>query len=237
MLPRAVCFDYWNTLVAPAQEGLLAGMRREAVLRTLREHGVELAPETLDGHLEAAWSLHVEAWEGGRGFHPVEAADAVAAAIEELDAEGRERVADAFLRVGEGVHLDLAPNAAETVEALSAAGVRLGIVCDVGLTGSAHLRAVLDRKGLLRHFDGWAFSDDVGRFKPAPEIFGHALDALGVEPGPDVWHVGDLRRTDVAGARAVGLTAIRYRGVNDDRSDLPDAHRVIDDLAELLADA
>lgn len=236
MPPRAVSFDFWNTLVVgPA--GRLSELRREAVAAALREHGVALAEETLNGHLETAWSLHVEAWEGGHSFHPREAATSVAEAIEELDAAGRERVADAFLNAGEAAPLELTPNAAEAVAALSAAGIRLGIVCDVGLTGSAHLRAFLDRKGLLAHFDGWAFSDDVGRFKPAPEIFAHMLDQLGVEAGPDVWHVGDLRRTDVAGARAAGLTTVRYRGANDDDSELPDADRVIDDLAELLQES
>jgi FMN phosphatase YigB (HAD superfamily) len=232
--PRAVSFDFWNTLVrGPA--GRLSEMRREAVVAALAEHGVQLADQVLDGHLEAAWSLHLDAWEGGRGFHPREAAISVAGAIEELDAAGRERVADAFLQAGRSAPLRLTPNAAETVAALSEAGVRLGIVCDVGLTGSGHLRAFLERQGLLRHFDGWAFSDEVGRFKPAPEIFAHMLGQLAVEPGPEVWHVGDLRRTDVAGARAAGLTTVRYRGIEDDDSDLPEADRVIDDLSELLA--
>ena len=234
MPPLAVSFDFWNTLVrGPA--GRLSELRREAVVAALAEHGVALEDHVLDGHLEAAWSLHVEAWEGGRGFHPRDAAGHVAAAIEELDAAGRERVADAFLEAGRAAPLQLTPNAAETVAALSEAGVRLGIVCDVGLTGSNHLRAFLDRQGLLRHFDGWAFSDEVGRFKPAPEMFGQMLDRLGVEAGPAVWHVGDLRRTDVAGARAAGLTTVRYRGIEDDDSELPDADRVIDDLSQLLS--
>jgi FMN phosphatase YigB (HAD superfamily) len=234
MPPLAVSFDFWNTLVrGPA--GRLAKLRRDAVAAALAEHGVALEDHVLDGHLEAAWSLHVDAWEGGRGFHPRDAAASLVEAIEGLDPAGRERVADAFLQAGRAAPLELTPNAAETVVALSAAGVRLGIVCDVGLTGSGHLRAFLDRKGLLAHFDGWAFSDEVGRFKPAPEIFAQMLDQLGVRAGPDVWHVGDLRRTDVAGARAAGLTTVRYRGIEDDDCDLPDADRVIDDLAELLA--
>ncbi len=61
------------------------------------------------------------------------------------------------------------------------------------------------------------------------------LDQLGLGEGAGaVWHVGDLRRTDVAGARASGLVPIRYRGQNDDRSDAPEADRVIDELPELL---
>src|SRR5262249_22895971 len=121
--------------------------------------------------------------------------------------------------------------------ALAEGGVQLGIVCDVGLTGSPHLRRFLEEFGVLRHFRGWAFSDEVGHFKPSPEIFRHMLDQfeLGEGDAGVVWHVGDLRRTDVAGARGSGLVPVRYRGMADDRSDAPEADRVVDDLSELVA--
>ena len=57
----------------------------------------------------------------------------------------------------------------------------------------------------------------------------------------DAAHVGDLRRTDVAGARAMGIRAIRYRGVfddpgrADDGSDQVEGDAVTDDHADLLA--
>ena len=53
-------------------------------------------------------------------------------------------------------------------------------------------------------------------YKPAPEIFEHALAGLGGVDPAEAAHVGDLRRTDIAGARAMGILALRYRGVNDD---------------------
>ena len=56
----------------------------------------------------------------------------------------------------------------------SDAGLRIGIVCDVGLTGSPTLLAHLEHHGLADHFDHWSFSDVVGVYKPAPEIFAHA---------------------------------------------------------------
>jgi putative hydrolase of the HAD superfamily len=46
-------------------------------------------------------------------------------------------------------------------------------------------------------------------------MFHAALDATGAEPGRAI-HIGDLRRTDVAGARAVGMGTIRFAGVHDD---------------------
>lgn len=48
-------------------------------------------------------------------------------------------------------------------------------------------------------------------------------------------HVGDLRRTDVAGAKAVGMGTVRFRGVHDDDSEGPEADAVIDHLHELVS--
>ena len=105
---------------------------------------------------------------------------------------------------------------AETLAELRDRGVRLGIICDVGLTPSPVLRGWLDDHGVLELFDHWSFSDEVGWYKPAPQIFEHALAGLGgIAPGRAA-HVGDLRRTDVGGAQAMGMMAVRYRGAYDD---------------------
>lgn len=234
--PTAISFDFWNTLVVEPG-GRMSALRREAVVRTLIEHEVEVEDEVLDAHLAAASALQDAAWRETRGFSPARAAAHVAGSFEGLSDAGRERLEEAFTSAGAAADLQLTPSAAETLAALAGEGMQLGIVCDVGLTGSPHLRAFLDRAGVLRHFRGWAFSDEVGHFKPSPEIFAHMLDQFDLDGGegdPTVWHVGDLRRTDVAGARASGLVPIRYRGMDDDRSDAPDADLVIDDLADLV---
>ena len=41
-------------------------------------------------------------------------------------------------------------------------------------------------------------------------------------------HVGDLRRSDVAGARAAGMRSVRFRGRNDDADEARSAAGVID---------
>ena len=47
-------------------------------------------------------------------------------------------------------------------------------------------------------------------------------------------HVGDLRRTDVAGALALGMTAVRYTGAFDDvDGEGPEATFVVASHAEL----
>jgi len=146
----------------------------------------------------------------------------------------RERLVEELVRSAGGASLRLAEGVDETLRALKDAGLRVGIVCDVGLTPSVALRDHLDRFGVLALFDGWSFSDEVGFYKPAPEIFAHAAAGL-AHPDPSrTVHVGDLRRTDVAGARSAGWVSVRYAGIFDDHSDRPDADHVIDHHADLL---
>jgi FMN phosphatase YigB (HAD superfamily) len=117
---------------------------------------------------------------------------------------------------------------------LRARGLRLGVVCDSGMMVGRVLRGQLDQTGLIAHFEpgALAFSDEVGVTKPRPEIFRRALDALGVEPS-DAAHVGDLRFTDMAGAKGLGMRAVRMRGFNDDDGEGPEGDAVIDDYADL----
>ena len=75
-------------------------------------------------------------------------------------------------------------NIGVALRALRDAGLRIGIVCDVGMAPSTLLRTHLGTHGLIDYFDHWSFSDEVGVFKPAAAIFEHALRGLGVdEPG------------------------------------------------------
>jgi FMN phosphatase YigB (HAD superfamily) len=105
------------------------------------------------------------------------------------------------------------------------------------MTPSTILRRHLERHGLLGAFDHWSFSDEVGTYKPDPRIFAHALAGLGGVLPHRAAHVGDLRRTDIAGARASGMTAVRYTGVFDDppADELPEGHHIVNDHADLVA--
>ena len=86
-----------------------------------------------------------------------------------------------FAEVGREAPLQLAPNAEACLRTLKDAGVRIGIICDVGMTYSPTLRARLEDFGVLELFDHWSFSDEVGCFKPFPAVFEHALAGLGVD--------------------------------------------------------
>ncbi len=235
----AVTFDFWETLCR-RRPGALEARRAELISVVAAGVGVTVATEVLDGAMSAVWDVYVEEWRANRQFSGTDAARWVAALLAESHpalAAGAAQggIIEAFHRAGDDADLILIDGVGEVLAALSASGVKLGIVCDVGFLASSELRRALDRHRVLEHFDHWSFSDDVGVFKPDRRIFEHALTGLGgVDPARSA-HVGDIRRTDIAGARAMGMLAIRFRGVSDDRSDEhAEADIVIDDHRDLV---
>jgi len=228
---RALTFDFWNTIAVEPVPGAMRDLRHAAVVETLEAHGVEIDGEHLAGHVGEVIRGRERAWAEGVHVSPAEGAERLVAALELGEAAG-EAVAKAFLGAGRGADLGLAPDIGATLERLRGDGVVLGIVCDAGFTGGAILREFLASEGLLEHFSGWGFSDEVGAYKPDPRIFEAALGMLDASPA-DAVHIGDLRRTDVAGARAIGMGSIRYRGLADDPSAGPEADFVLDDHRDL----
>lgn len=237
---KAVTFDFWNT-IARAPSGLMSEARRRAIERACEEDGVELEAELLADALGGITRSYESAWSVGEHFHPREGAEILVRSLGLEGASGK-RVAEAFLTVARDAPVELAVDIRPTLEALQARGIRLGIVCDVGFSGGAVLRELLDREGLLTYFSGWAFSDEVGHYKPAPQTFEAALAALDAEPR-DSMHVGDLRRTDIAGASSLGMRTVRYRALHDDpKSDgaieadfVIDSHRELPPLLDRIA--
>jgi HAD superfamily hydrolase (TIGR01509 family) len=239
--PRAVTFDYWQTLVSE-RRGEMRAMQIRRWVSTLAEAGQSRTELELAEAFEANWAVFEDRWRANAG--PWGATDAVAFVGERLalamSDDVRTRLVENFRIVGETAELQPAPGVEECLGALQAAGCVLGIVCDVGLTDSPTLRTRLEGFGLLRYFDAWSFSDETGWFKPAEQAFRPALDGLGIPPEAAA-HVGDNERTDVAGAKALGMMAIQYTGLTQLAAWLPEqqpgtlADHVVDDLAALPA--
>lgn len=92
---------------------------------------------------------------------------------------------------------------------------RLGIISDTGITPGRVLCQILEADKLTDYFTHLTFSDEVGRSKPHHDPFLITLEALDAEPAEAV-HIGDLLRTDIAGAQAVGMRGVQYIGLNHD---------------------
>ncbi len=101
------------------------------------------------------------------------------------------------------------PGAIDTVRALNAAGVPLGVVSSA--VYHPFLEWTLDHFGVGDAFAEVTTSASAGFYKSRPEIFWHAAASLGVAPGRVV-HVGDSYRWDVGGAQRAGLRTVWVAG-------------------------
>lgn len=237
---RAVTFDFWNTLIVADDAGV-RDRRLAAWLGLLAGEGFDVERDVVRGAMRHAGRQFDTNWKANRIYR---ADDAVRDMLEHLGIEATDSLRRELLR--SIIDPDPAhdpsptPHIEAALDGLRAAGIKVGIICDVGLNPATTLRGYLARHHLLDRFDHWSFSDEVGCFKPDPAIFAHALAGLGVD-AEEAAHIGDLRRTDVAGAQAAGWFAVRYTGAYDDLgspddgSDQVEGDAVVADHADLLA--
>lgn len=233
-LPRpteAVTFDCWNTLLYEADPRLAHGRRVEALEQGARQLGLEVGPGAAEQALEAAWQRHIALWQQGICSG---AEDIVGWALGTLGAEPGDTpdLVRAFAEASLEARILPLDGAGATLERLASAGVRRALVCDTGLSPGRVVRDLLARAGLLEMLEVLVFSDEEGVPKPHRRMFDAALAPLGVDPAAAV-HVGDLRRTDVAGAREFGMATVRIRHRHDDETELPEADAVADSHAHL----
>jgi len=209
--PHTVTFDCWQTLIYDhGAHGL--GQRRIDQMVAL----TGLDPQRIADAFAAAWAEHQCAWHRRAAFNGPEITHHVLQALGVELAPAREAELVATLEEDLLTHdVRAIDGARELLAELRSAGVRVALICDTGFSPGRVIRQLLARVGLLEHLEVEIFSDEIRVPKPHPRAFRAALDGLGVSAAGAV-HVGDLRRTDIAGARAAGMGTIRFNGRNDD---------------------
>ena len=114
---------------------------------------------------------------------------------------------------------------------LGGQGIRRGI-CSNAPFPPDMMRRQLTSHSILRLVDAAVFSSDVGRRKPAQEMYRAALEALGTAPERTLF-VGDRVREDYEGPRALGMRALIVTAYAEERP--PDGVPTIESLAFLRA--
>jgi len=98
------------------------------------------------------------------------------------------------------------PGALEALAALNGRGLPMGVVSNTSF-GQHVIRHELTKHGLADHLAIVVASAEYAVRKPSPLLFETAAALLGVACS-DIWFVGDRLDTDVAGARAAGMTTV-----------------------------
>jgi FMN phosphatase YigB (HAD superfamily)/predicted kinase len=233
--PAAVTFDCWNTLIYEADWEQAHARRVNALERASREAGGRPTRAEARSAFDAGWAHQMACWREGIKSGAREVAIHALRELGLLEPHpALEHLIREYEEASHSGRVLAVDGARECLADLAQAGVRRALVCDTGLTPGRVVRHHLERLGLLEHLEVCIFSDEVGAPKPDSRVFRAALAPLDVRPEWAI-HVGDLRRTDVAGARAVGMGTVRIRTQHDDTSHLPDADSVVDSHVELVS--
>ncbi len=222
---KAITFDFWNTLYKAAPYAFT--LRRSRLFEVFAQNHIDVDLEQVDAAEDVARVEWNRIWR--EEYRTPPAADWVRWMLDDLLIQLPPADFNALADYFDHSLLDADPGptlidgAAETVRRL-AQRYRLGIISDSGLSTGKTLRQFLNRDGLLDCFACTTFSDEVGVSKPHTRIFQLTLDRLGAQPGEAV-HLGDLTHSDIAGAKAIGMFAVRMTANFNDvnRSVEPDA--------------
>lgn len=227
----AILFDFGGTLaqVTPYWEYLYE--------RACNEFGVAIERARIRPALRAGWDeyqtelgpdhrqISADArafWEGKRR---IQIARLQAAGVTERIGEIAERVLE--LDTDPSMYAFF-PETEETLRALRARGLKLGIISN----HEWELPEMIEAMGIVPLLDGIVTSARAGYRKPHPAIFAIALEQLRLDPATTLY-VGDEVRADIVGARRAGLDAALI--VRDGVAPPEDAdYPVITDLRQLL---
>ena len=187
---KAVTFDVGGTLIEPwPSVGHVYAEVAEA-------HGHRFAPDELNRRFRHAWKAKQNFQHSRSDWGALVRATFGIDVSDKLFAELYDRFASAKVwRVFDDVRPALLR--------LKEQGMKLGIISN----WDERLRPLLDQLELAPFFDAIVVSNEIGHWKPAPEIFSEALRCLNL-PCSEVLHVGDSEAEDIQGAHAAGLKAI-----------------------------
>jgi FMN phosphatase YigB (HAD superfamily) len=226
MAIRAITFDFWQTLFRDVDGEKRFTIREEALVAATGV-GRHAARAALKAMHKEFFRTHIEEQ---RNLTP---ADGVRLVCAHLDCELSQRDAAALAKIFAEAVLAYPPEVVEgALEAVRAAAARrpVGLISDVGLSPGNCLRQLLDQHGFTPHFRVLTFSHEVGVSKPQSKMFEVTAAALNVWPG-DLFHIGDLEPTDIAGIHAQGGVGGLFAGVNDRYRETTTAEYIFPDWA------
>jgi HAD superfamily hydrolase (TIGR01509 family) len=229
MTPAGVLLDYGGTLVREAGIDVRAGNEWLFARASYRPAHV-----TLDHVLARAARVSADVSGRRDRFHMEAPWPGLARLIHDyFGIRFDDPVAD--LEIGfwkAAVRTEAMPGARDALEEIRRLGLPMAVVSNTAF-GEHVIRYELGRYGLTDYLEFVMVSSAYNVRKPDVLLYETAAARLGVAPA-DTWFVGDRLDTDVAGAKAAGMTAVWLRPANVALPATHDADLVVDDWGTLI---
>jgi len=210
---KLITVDFWNTLF-DSSNGINRNSARQHVFAgEIAKLDVKVSQEEFQNAIQASWEFFNNIWMNKQRT------PACYETIEYLwNYLKLPNKPDAILEVARSFSesiLEHPPKpmdgALETLTILKKEGYKIGLISDTGFTPGSILKQVMADANLLDIFDSFSFSDETGVSKPNPKAYLKILGQYNFSPELAL-HVGDIEKTDVVGAKSLGMKAIRFNG-------------------------
>jgi putative hydrolase of the HAD superfamily len=240
---RAITFDLWDTIVHDDSD---EPKRRKQGLKTKKEERRQLLWEALNRHepiafdrvklaYDVADASFNKVWHDQHVTWPI--GERLQVALKGLGRTLPEAELAAIVKAHEEMEViirpDLIPGIREALEGLHGR-YKTCIVSDAIVSPGHCLRRLLESYDLVRFFDGFAFSDEVGYSKPHRAMFESAARQMGVSL-EEIVHIGDRDHNDVKGPQALGMRAILFTATRPADKDRTSADAICERHADLPA--
>ena len=240
---KAITFDLWDTIVhddsdepkrkaqglrskkAERRHLLWEALNRQSAIEPER---VTLAYDVADAAFNRVWHDQHVTWTIGERLQVI--LKGLGRALPDADFAG---VVRAHEEMEVDIRPDLVPGIAAALQALHGR-YKTCVVSDAIVSPARCLKKLLESYDLARHFDGFVFSDVVGRSKPHRAMFEDAARQMGVTL-PEIVHIGDRDHNDVKGPQKLGMKAILFTATRPADRDNTTADAICDRHADLPA--
>lgn len=229
---KAITFDLWDTVFIDDSDepkrkaaGRLSKKeeRRSLVFQFANKHK-NVSPELVNSIYTTVDSAFSKVWH--EQFVTWKVIDRLELIFKGLGIELPEKEMNEIVILHEEMELEFRPDFIEgvgnAIEELHKS-YKLGVISDAIFSPGRVLRELLKGEDLLRFFDHFVFSDEIGNSKPQPVVFESAYKKFGVQPH-ELIHIGDREHNDILGAKNVEVhsllcTASLNRGSENTKAD------------------
>ncbi len=212
---KAVTFDFWQTLIFESEgtSSMRSTNRCQNITRTLNRFGFGVSLRRVTSAVEETINELLKIWDENKDVtHRDQLQSVVKYALGgevKLKEEWVAELSSAYMSSLFEMPPYLNPDAKKTLQWFQKRDMRIGLVCNTGITPGFALRRFLSQMGIAKYFDSMIFSDEVCIRKPDPRIFSLAAKELKTKPC-EIVHIGDNLKADVWGAKNAGFRAIHF---------------------------
>ena len=208
---KVITFDFWNTIFDSSNGRERNDVRRKSIIEAIAKIDNKLEFD-IDGLLQSAWEYFNHNWINENKTPG--SLEMVKFFWNKLNLNADYSTILHIANVFEECVLYYPPCLIEgvrtAIEELSK-DYKLAIISDTGFSPGRILKSLLNTESILHYFSAFSFSDETNTSKPNPTAFETVLSQFACQPQLAL-HIGDIERTDIVGAKLLGMKAIRFTG-------------------------